>query len=166
MNLTPGQKQLLPWWGNIQNAVSRRASTADLWATVREAAAAEGVILRGVSAIDMNSLRSIAGSQRRSLDELQRAAPDQTITSVMIGADLSSRGQQFQNLAPSWIVRFEHDVTIEGQLNTLWRSSVFEGQLPTTKGQLLDAVTADAEALAEDYGVTHIGVGRMSIAAV
>ena len=166
MDLTPGQKKLLPWWGPIVGAVSERVQTAELWQRVRDAAAAEGVELRGVSAIDMGGMRSIAASQQRSMDAVGRLGMDQAITAEVIGRDISSRDLGAQSLAPSWIVRFEHDVTREGELFTLWRSSVFEGSLPPTKRDLLDVIEGDAQALADDYNETHLGVGRISIVAV
>jgi hypothetical protein len=173
MDLTPGQTKLLAYWGNIQSAVSQRASTADLWAAVRGAADAEGVSLAGISVTDMSGLRGLAAGQRNAMDNLQRTSPDQVITGTMIATDLSSRPLADQTLVPSWIVRFEHDVTIDGELVTVWRSSVFDGSLPPTVGDLRDAVNADAEAMATSgsggltaESVTHLGVGRMQISAV
>ncbi len=165
MDFTAGQRQLLAYWGEIQSAVSRRVSTADLWTAVRSAAEAEGVQLRGAGAIDMNLLRGLAAQQRNAMDVLQGARMGDTIVSSMIAQDISARSQQDQDLAPRWIVRFEHDVTVGGQLQTLWRSSIFEGVLPSTRSDLTSAVEADAQALADDYDVTHIGVGRIQIAA-
>jgi hypothetical protein len=166
MDFTPGQKQLVLYWGPIMQSVTERATTAEIWATVRAAAAAEGAPLTGVGIQDMNFMRGIANSQARSLRELGSALPSQVIESTMIGRDLSSRSLADQELARRWIVRFEHDVTIDGGLQTLWRSSVFEGILPNTKGDILNALEQDAQALAEDYGVTHIGIGSFTIAAV
>lgn len=173
MELTPGQKALLPFWGNIQSAVSQRVSTADLWAAVREASAAEGVVLRGVSATDMSGLRGLAASQRNGSQSFDTARPDQVITGQMIAQDLSSRSLQDQALAPSWIVRFEQDLNVSGRLMTVWRSSVFEGSLPITKGDLMNTLDTDAEQLlaASSGGIdatsaVHIGIGRIQIVAV
>lgn len=166
MDLTPGQKALLPYWGTIQRAVSERASTADLWAAVKAVAQSEGIDLRGASGADMSRMRGIAAGQRNAMESLAASPLNTAITAGMIGTDLSARSLTAQNLTPSWIVRFEHDVTIDGQLTTFWRSSVFDGSLPPTVGQLRAQVEADAGQLADDYGVTHIGVGRIQIAAV
>lgn len=166
MDLTPGQIKALVYWGVIESAVTKRASTADLWDAIREAAAAAGRPSVGVSASDISRLRGIAASQRNTAENLDRARPGDVITSSMIAQDIAARPLQDQILAPSWIVRFEHDVTIDGQLQTFWRSSVIDGSLPPTKGQLRSQIEADASAMADDYGVTHIGVGRMQITAV
>lgn len=166
MDLTPGQKKLLPYWGNIQQAVSLRASTADLWTAVRDAATREGVALTGVSAADMSVLRGLAGGQRNALETFGQSRTDAAITARMIATDISARPVQDQLLAPRWIVRFQHDVTVDGELQTFWRSSIFEGSLPATTGDLRSAVESDAVALADDYGTTHAGVGAIQISAV
>lgn len=166
MDFTEGQRKLLLYWGNIQQSVSARASTADLWANVKAAAAAEGTSLAGVRMTDMNRLRSVAAGMRSAMENLTAGRIDSVITSSMIATDLSARSAQDQLAAPKFIVRFEHDISVGGQLQTVWRSSVFEGFLPGAKGDLLSAVNQDAVALAEDYDVTHLGVGRVQISAV
>ena len=173
MQLTPGQKALLPYWGPIQSAVSQRVSTADLWTAVREAAAAEGVTISGVSATDMSGLRGLAASQRNASANFSQAHPGDTITGSMIAQDISSRGLADQALAPSWIVRFEQDLNFEGQLRTVWRSSVFEGSLPPTVDELRNQLDLDAEQLlASSSGgidatsAVHIGIGQIQISAV
>ncbi len=166
MELTPGQKKLLPWWGIIQAAVSQRVQTAEIWQLVRDAATREGVTLSGVSAADMSRMRAIPAAQRNAAENLQRSRPTDAITASMIAQDISARSAQDQILAPKWIARFEHDFTVEGELQALWRSSIFEGSLPASIGDLRNTLEADAEALAADYDVTHIGIGRIQIAAV
>lgn len=166
MDFTEGQRKLLLYWGNIQQSARSRASTAELWAAVRAAAKADNNPLSGVRATDMNVLRSIATAQGRAGNAFQGARIDSVIDSTMIARDLSSRDQQSQNLAPRFLVRFEHDVTINGALTTLWRTSTVDGSLPTTKGDVLSMVERDAQAMADDYGVTHVGVGRVEIVGV
>ncbi len=173
MDLTPGQKALLPFWGNIQSAVSQHVGTAELWAAVRDAAAAEGVELRGISATDMSALRGLAAGQRNASTNLLRAGPGDVITGPMISQDLSSRGLADQALAPSWIVRFEQDLNFSGELMTVWRSSVFEGSLPLTVNDLRNQLDQDAEQLlASSSGgidatsAVHIGIGSIQISAV
>ena len=166
MDLTSGQKQLLAYWGIIQAAVSQRASTAALWEAVRSDALAQGVTIQGVSAIDMGRLRSIVADQRNAMEAFGLLRPNEAITQSQIGTDISARDLAAQALAPTWLVRFEHDVVVEGELQTLWRTSTFEGSLPATAGSLRSAVEADAQALADDYDVTHAGVGRIQIVAV
>jgi len=166
MDFTESQRKLLTYWGTIVSAVNQRVSTAELWNMVRDVATREGVELKGVGAIDMGRLRSIAAGQRTAAENLGAARPGQVITGQMIGTDLSARSSQLQAMAPSWIVRFEHDVIVSGELTTVWRSSTFDGSLPPTIDDLRSAIEADAEAMAEDYDVSHAGIGRLQISAV
>lgn len=166
MDFTPGQRKLLLYWGNIVQSVAARASTADLWNAVRAAAAAEGQDLSGVRLTDMNGLRSIAASQRQAGQTLAAARVDAVIDAGMIGRDLDSRSVQEQLLAPRWRVRFEQDVIVGGQLQTLWRTSYIDGFLPSTKADVLAQVDQDAQGLADDYDQVHAGVGAVQITAV
>lgn len=166
MNFTPGQQKLLLYWGSIVNSVFQRVSTADLWDNVRTVAKQEGVELTGVRMTDMNALRSIAARQRTAQENLNAARPGSVITAGMIASDLSARSPQAQQLAPKSIVRFQHDITVDGQLQTVWRASTIDGPLPATVDDLRFQVEQDAEAMADDYGVTHIGIGLMQISAV
>lgn len=173
MDLTPGMKALLPWWGIIQSAVSQRVQTADLWTIVRDAATREGVELKGVSAADMSRMRAVPAGQRNAGDTFMRARPTDAITADMIAQDISSRSPQDQLLAPRWIARFEHDITVDGELQTHWRASVFEGSLPATAGDLRNQLEQDAEQmmLSSSGGIaaeetTHLGIGRIQIVAV
>lgn len=166
MSFTPGQRKLLAFWGSIQSSVTQRASTSELWNAVRAKAAAEGVELSGVRATDMNALRSIAADQRVKGDRLTAAPKSRAIDASMIGRDLSSRSVGDQLVAPRWIARFEHTIEVGGETQTLWRASVFESALPTTVGELGDQLEQDAQAMADDYDQTHVGVGRISLVAV
>lgn len=166
MDLTEGARRLLAYWGEIQNAVTRRAGTAEIWADVHNAATREGVALTGISASDMSTLRGIAAGMRNSMESFSRLGQSEVITPAVMASDVSARSLGDQSLAPRWIVRFEHDVIVNGQLQTLWRSSVFDASLPATAGELRTAIEGDAVALANDYDITHAGVGRLQISAV
>jgi hypothetical protein len=166
MDFTEGQRKLLAYWGEIRSGVSQRVSTAELWEIVRNAATREGVTLQGVGILDMSRMRSIAAGQRTALENLAQARPDQVITGAMIARDLSARDERLQSLAPSWLVRFEHDVIVNGELQTVWRTSTFDNSLPLTIADLRAAVENDAEAMADDYDVSHAGIGQLEISAV
>lgn len=173
MDFTAGQLRLLAYWGEIQSGVSQRVSTADLWSIVRDAAAAEGRPLSGVSAIDMNLLRSIAAEQQRTMRDLGALRPDQGLDASVIARDVSARPLAEQALAPQFLVRFEHDLIVEGELMTVWRTSTFDGALPPTSGDLRNALELDAQQMIENssggFGpdqTQHAGIGRMQISAV
>src|SRR5579872_5625234 len=114
MALTPGMQALAPWWGTIQAAVAQSASTAELWASVRDAAAAEGVTISGANAADMSRLRGIAAEQRSALQTFSSASNEAGIDQSMIARDLNSRDITQQALSPSFVARFEWTSLVNG----------------------------------------------------
>ena len=166
MNFTQGQQKLLLYWGEIVSSVFQRASTAEVWDVVRNAATREGVDLSGVRLTDMNALRSIATRQRNSQSVLNSARPGTLLDASMIGTDVSARPADVQLMSQKYVLRFQHDVTIDGQLQTFWRSSTIDGSPGVTVDDLRQRAEQDAEALADDYGVTHVGIGLMQLVAV
>jgi hypothetical protein len=164
-DFTPGATKLLAYWGNIQSSVGARASTASLWQDVRDAAAADNYNIAPANAIDMGQLRSIAVGNRTAMERLAALGSPGTITAEHIGTELFARSLAEQALAPIHLVRFEHNVMVDGELQTVWRTDRFEGDLPLTKDDLILQLNADAAALADEYSQTHVGIGAMSISA-
>ncbi len=162
-DLSAGAQKLLAYWGNIQSAVASRASTAELWSTVQAAAAADNYSIAGATAIDMGQLRALAAGNRNAMEAFGRAGQDATITDTMLGSELYARFSTAANPEPQYFVRFEHLITENGQQTTVWRTDVFRGLLPPTKGQLLEQLNADAQGLADEYNQAHIGIGSVSI---
>jgi hypothetical protein len=56
-------------------------------------------------------------------------------------------------------VRFEHSYIKDGVPVTEWRTTVYTGTLPRTRRELELSIEQDAQGLADDYGVEHVGVG-------
>ena len=162
-DLSPGATKLLAYWGNIQSAVAARASTADLWNTVRTAAAAEGYDIAPANAIDMGTLRSLAVSNRNAMEALAAAPATAAFDYTMLGTELYARSPAEQALAPLYLVRFEHNVTEDGEPATVWRTDTFRGMLPPTKDELQAQLDADAQLLAEEYTQSHVSIGAISI---
>lgn len=160
---SPGARRLLGFWGVIQAGVAQRASTADLWSMVRDAAAAEGVELHGANAIDLGQLRSLAAGNRNAGEQFARAAGNLGITTEMIGTELWSRAPLEQGITPRWLVRFQQTTESEGEQSTGWRAASYLGNLPATKQQLLDELDAHAQDMAVDYDTEHIGIGDVVV---
>lgn len=165
-DLTPGASKLLAWWGSVSAGVSQRLDTASMWDAVRNAAANEGVDLAGVSALDMNTLRSYAASQRTAMDNLTRAGDTGPIDASMIGQAPWSRDLNSQNLAPKWEVRYERNVIVDGEEQTLWSTSTFTGERPQSIEDMRAQLEQDAADNAGLYGQQHLSVGRIQITAV
>lgn len=161
--LGPGGGKLLGYWGVIQQSVAQRLSTAELWQSVREAAAADGYDISGAGAIDMGTLRSLAASQREADAMLARASPDVGLQASMIGTDLAGFLRPNASASPQWLVRFQHNTIEDGQDVQHWRTSLFTGALPPTKADLLAQLDADGELLSQDYNSDHISIGDVAI---
>jgi hypothetical protein len=166
MDLTPGMRALLPFWGTINAAVRERVGTAELWERTKAAAESEGYVIRGASGADMSRLRGLAAGQRRAMDAFGAASGDTMLAAEHFAQDVSSRSLAAQGAAPQFAVRFQW-ASIEGdELMQEWKTNLFTGVLPQTKAELLDQLARDAERLGADYGRESVGIGEVSILAV
>jgi len=166
VELTPGQLKLMPIWGSIEAAVSQRASTADLWQAVREAAAQGNLDITGVNAIDLGGLRSMGAQIRNAAANLASATAGASIEGSMVAQAPWARPLAEQNALGMYQVRYLHSVLEDGEAVTAWRTSVFEGAIPATVEGLMAAVTEDAQAVADSHGTSHIGVSGVQILVV
>lgn len=157
--------KLAAYWGVVQAAVAERATTAELWASLRDAAASEGVDLSGISATAVNQMRAAAARNRNAGENLSRATGTDALTGSMIGSELYPRSAADREASPLWLVRFEHSTIADGIEATDWRTSAFS-TLPENVGDLRDMVEADGEDMGDEYGATHVGVGAIIITQV
>lgn len=157
---------LRAYWGAIQKAVSNRATTKDLWAAVKDAAQQEGASLQGVTPFHMNALRSLAIGIRNSKESFEKASPTSPITSDMISTNINSNPLGTRNTVPMYQIRYQHNVVQDDEQFTTWRTSLFTGELPTTKEDLIAELDAQAELIAHDYGQEHVGIQNIEISVV
>lgn len=165
-DMSPGTRRAMQYWGVIEHAARERMNTADLWAAIRDQAAAAGLDRPGVTAQDVSRLRGIAGSIRGADRQLDRANAEYGLTGAMISRAPWARDFAAMNTSPMHQVRFEHQFTREGEPVTEWRSVMFQGALPTTVAELMAALDFDAQQMADNYGYEHVGIGAVSILAV
>jgi len=154
------------YWGIIQSAAAQRLTTAALWQQISAFEQAQGITRPGGLFQAVSQMRSLAVSQRRAGESFSAAAESDALTSAMIAQDINARPLGDQALSPLYVVRFEASVlTDEGQ-STQWLSIMFQGTLPATKGELLDAVTDAGLDLSTGYGSVFTGLtGGLSITA-
>lgn len=165
-DLTPGQTRALQYWGVIESATLAGSGTADLWQRINDQATALGYESAGVSAKDISALRSRAVGIRNARDALGNLGESDLITGSQIGQAPWARDSRAQNTVPMWQARFEHTFTDEGVEKTEWRTSVFTGQIPRSRAELLDALNEDAAGLADSYGTENGGVGDFFLLAI
>lgn len=157
----------LQYWGTVRGAVAQRASTADVWGAIRDMAAASGLPNLGISLQDFNQLRSAAVGVRNAGETLAKAPAEWGLNSSMIGVTPYARSLADRANTPQWSVGMYHTTAdLEGNESTDYRMVRFTGQLPATKADLELALEQDAEALADKYGRTHVGIESYELLAI
>lgn len=156
----------MPAFGAIQSAVNNRAGMGEIIAAIRGAYEAMPGPTPTINPVDVSQLRSYAAGIRNATAAFAAANPEWSLDSSMIAQTPWGRDLAAQAAAPDWQVRFLADVTDElGNSTQLWRSVLIPGTLPASKQALLDEVEAAAQAMADEYGVTHSGIGAVQILA-
>lgn len=151
------------YWGDIESGTLSGESTADIWARIRARAETMGLDRPGITAQDVSKIRAAAGQVRAAGTRLGSAPDEESLISRYVGLAPWSRPLEERNTHGMWQVRFEHTVSGDNGDETNWRTVMFKGQLPNTIGELRAQIEQDAQALADKYGVDHLGVGTMSI---
>lgn len=155
------------YWGVIRGQIAARATTAQLWSAVRNAAAAEGYTTLTGGLAEMNRLRGLGTGLRAAAERFAKARGSAGIESSMFAPDVSARSIPGLSVTPTYRVSFVHTtVDLQGILRTQYRIVSFPLQLPSTKDALIAELDADAGALAGKYGEQHLSVGHIEIAVV
>jgi hypothetical protein len=162
-DLSDAARQALKYWPQIEFAAQSRMSTADLWSAIRDAADELGLSSPGVTANGVSTLRGLASGIQRRGEAVDRAHDSQRLTDEHMAQAPWSRPLPQQNAFPMFQVRFQHTFMQDGEERSEWRTSVFNGRLPRTAGELRAAIDMDANELASKYGSTHVGVGNLQI---
>lgn len=163
----PEDNPAYAYWPQIEYAAARRMPTADLWATLRDAAAELGLDSPGVTVQQVNQVRSWATGIQAASRRLERLDPSYSISDGHLIAEAPwARSPGEREALPMYQVRYEHTVDGPNGPETNWRVSTFRGSLPRTLGDLQDAIEEDAENLADKYGGAHVGVGSLQILSV
>lgn len=153
----------LVYWNNILESVSERASTADTWQAIRDAATALGRDSPGVTVGQVNELRGYAAGIRNASERIGRANPTDTLGPTLTATAPWSRSQGLQNATPMYQIQFEHQTMTEGQTDTNWRTLMIRGTTPPTVGDLTASLDEAGELLAVDYGATHVAIGAIRV---
>lgn len=153
----------LPYWSAVRNAAANHLTTQQLWESIRVLQEQYGTIGRGPTVQGISALRGIAGAIVRSADEFAALPDTKTLRGFSITRAPWSRpiGQQRGN--PMYQVQFLHTFSLNGDEQSAWRTIAFDGRLPRTVGELREQVDQDAESMADDYDVEHLGVDNISI---
>lgn len=161
-------RKSLQYWGSVYGAVNQRASTADVWAAIRNQVESVHGSSFGITLQDFNQLRSQAVAVRNSVEHFNGSPLESGLTGESIGNVPWQRDQGARNASPIYQVRFAHTAAdkFSGEESTDYRSVTFTGGLPETKQALIDAVNRDAEALADNYDTDHVGIDNLQVYAI
>ena len=157
MNLSDQAKAALAYWPQIEYAADNGLTTADMWGIIRDAAEDLGLASPGVTVQGVSQLRGLASGIQRRADQFNAFPDSKRLPGTAWSEAPWSRSLADQRAMPKWQVRFQHTFLVNGAEVTEWRSTVRSGRTPRTKGELLGVVDEDAENMARDYGVEHVG---------
>jgi hypothetical protein len=158
---------LANWWDLAQYAANHGFTSTDLISAASDIANQAG---RSLSFDESSAIATLYGYSRRIFNasgELQAAGPGAWIGSEMISVPPWARDEQVMNTTPVWHVTFEFTyVDQAGNVVTEHRTSVQEMALSGTIDQLQSDTEADAQAMADKYGVQFVSANSISILAV
>lgn len=157
----------LQYWGVARGAVSARASTAEFYGALNDAAESFGNGGHGLSFQEVNQLRSAAVGVRNASESFLKTAADTVISARQIAVPPYARSQDDRNSSPMYSVGIMlHTMDDEGETTSAYRQIRFTGQMDFTKGDLLALVQQDAEALADAYSQQYAGHDVVELVAV
>lgn len=148
--------------GIIEAGAAVRASTGELWAEIRGAAAEAGLSIGQAGFGIVNELRSGATARRRSAERFQRTPMSATFGPDLRAPEINVRSLAVQAVQPQYLVRF--DLTYlgpDGETATRTVSMRDDWRPGMTVGDVHDAVAEAAEGLANDYGQGLVGVSNL-----
>jgi len=175
-DLSDIQKRALGlYWPQIYGGAAAGLSTSDLFANIRQRASDLGLPSVGIGASVISTLRSYASRMVSTANKLNASDPTTPISAGLIAQPPWSRSLAEQSSMPVYNVGFLHTVqTDEGETLSVWQTMVFTGTIPSTVGELQDAVASEAQRLASEAtgdskGTprgTSLGVSQLNITAV
>jgi len=158
---------LADWWPLALDAGFKGYQAGDLQSAARDIAAASGETLPFQT---YTALATLYGYARRMYNASQAVsnADDTTyIASEHIATPPWARDIPAQNANPIWHVTYQFTyMDQDGFSQTEFKTSIFEQNFPQTIGELKDAISEDAQALADKYGVKLQAVDLHQILAV
>lgn len=158
---------LANWWGLAQSAASGGFTVTDTISAASEIARSQGTSLTFEESRAISQLYGFARRMENASNALQDMSAGDVIDSEQISVPPWARDEAAMLTAPIWHATFEFQyVDAAGQLQTDFRTSVFDMTMPDTFGGLADALEQDGEAMAAKYGVTFLSATPVSLLAV
>lgn len=165
-DLSPAVQKALAYWGVIELAAEARATTADMWSWIRDAAEELGKASPGVTVQAVSYLRGVAGQIQERARLFDALADSRRVTGRYVSTPPWARALAAQRALPMFQVRYRHTFLNQGVEQTEWRTSMFQGRVNHTAGQLRQLIDLDAENMARKYGMEHVGVSDLQVMAI
>lgn len=165
-DLSAGLRKATMLYGAILAGARAGLGTADLWASIRQTAEAQGTPLSGVSAANISTLRGFAGAQIKADAALAAAPFGSTIDASMIALAPYARSAAEMNAAPRFNVTMELGFLQNGEFGSASYTVSYTGFLPPTTDELLGDLQGAADDLGSNYGFTPGDILSVSIARV
>jgi hypothetical protein len=167
-------KTLLGHWGSITAAVNERLPTQQLYSAIYNAQVSAGATPGGFRMQDLNTLRGMANSWRRSQEVMASEQSTTSLAGDAVALAPWSRPLYHRNLTPMTEVRYEYIRDTPAGESRSWVTVPPEG-LGTlnTVGQVRMAVDEHAAALTEgdaspplEVDESFAGIGNILVLAV
>ena len=140
------------FYGPILESALGRMTTAEMWDEIHAQATAAGVRLPADALMQVNDLRANAAGVRDAAYNLERGAPEQAITSSVIGQPIYARPLDAQEALGQWEARVRMTLQDAAGQSQQWVRIVFGADRPDTVGELMDTLDAYAQDMAAGYG--------------
>ena len=156
----------LAWWGIIEDAVARRASTSELWDAIHGYSQREGITEPPGLFREVNSLRSAASELRNASEAFMVAGGELPLSRDYIGNLPYGRGATAQAVTQEYMVRVGYLAGSSGGVERKYVTLQYSGDtMPGTVGALRADLTAATSAYAGSYGLALIDVESVEIGA-
>lgn len=165
-DLPPDAQRALAYWPQIELAAHYGMTTADLWSLIRDAADELGLASPGVTVRGVSALRGMAGQIQERGRQFSQLPDSRRVTGRYVSTPIWARPAAAQRALPMFQVRFQHTFTQNGEQQTQWRTSMFQGRLNHTAGQLRSLIALDAANMAREYNTEHLGVSDLQVMAI
>lgn len=158
---------LADWWTLVVAEAFIGTISSDVISLAQATAQKSG---RSLAFAESSGIATLYGYARRMFNAaaaVQAAAAADTITPEHIGVPPWARDEVTMATAPIWHATYTFTYLDQaGNQVSDFRTSVFEMTMPGTIGDLAAAITEDAQALADKYGVTLVDAVLHQVLAV
>lgn len=164
---TTAREMLATWWSLAVDGAAGGYLVSDIVSAAAESAREQGQPLSFAQSSALAQLAGYAYRIENATNVVLGADDADAIHSGMVAAAPWGRDLAEQAATPMWQVKFTMTfIDQEGNQQTEVKTSVFSDVLPDTIADLKDAISQDAQALSQKYGIELISATPYQILSV